>query len=242
MTAAAWSIIARISPANSLGNRSAIQTSRQRRAPSARTCTDALWCVSRPPRADQASRRASSSRSTISSRTTMPLPNVTTRAPSSRRVSTTNPGTRRWCSAPTSRTAAQTFSALLSSRISLRMLAMLTSLFQRSSYVSRAEPVLENLAIAPGSPAEASGREPGGAVEGAHEVRDVTEADVERDVGDRSSVAGQEARRAAEPAADQVLVRSHAEGVGEDPQEVEPAQPGLARRGPRTDGPGGASV
>src|SRR3989475_258994 len=133
MTAAAWSIIARISPASSLGNRSAIQTSRQRRGPSAKTCTDALWCVSRPPRADQASRRASSSTWTISSRTTMPLPNVTTRAPSSRRVSTTNPGTRRWCSAPTARTAAQTFSALLSSRISLRMLAMMTSSLRRSS-------------------------------------------------------------------------------------------------------------
>src|SRR5262245_36749783 len=224
-----------MSPASSLGNRSAIQTSRQRRGPSANTCTDALWCESRPPRADQASRRASSSRSTISSRTTMPLPNVTTRAPSSRRVSTTNPGTRRWCSAPTSRTAAQTFSALLSSRISLRMLAMMTSL-RRSSYAARAQPFLENLAIAPGNPAETSGREPGGAVEGAHEVRDVAEADVERDVRDRSSVDGQEGRRAAEPAADQVLVRSHAEDAGEDSQEVKRAQPGLARHRLEIDG------
>ena len=88
---------------------------------------------------------------------------------------------------------------------------------------------MENLAIAPGSPAEAPGRDSGGAVEGAHEVRDVAEADVERDVRDRSSVAGQEACRAAEPAADQILVRSHAEDAGEDSQEVKRAQPGRAR-------------
>ena len=39
--------------------------------------------------------RVLSSTSTISSRTTRPLPNVTTLAPSSRRVSTTKPGARR---------------------------------------------------------------------------------------------------------------------------------------------------
>ena len=73
-------------------------------------------------------------------------------------------------------------------------------------------------------------------MEGAHEVRDVTEADVERDVRDRSSVAGQKARRAAEPAADQVLVGSHAEDAGEDSQEVKRAQPGLARHRLEIDG------
>src|SRR5215813_864839 len=167
------------------------------------------------------------SRSTISSRTIMPLPKVTTRASASRHVSTTNPGTRRVCSAPTSRTAAQTFSALVSSGISLRMLAMATSLPRRSSYAARGEPILENLAIAPGQPAEPSGRDPGGAVEGAHEVREVTESDVERDVRDRASVVGQEARRVAEPAADQVLMRCHAEDAGKDSQEVERTEPDL---------------
>src|SRR5262249_904948 len=218
-----------MSPASSFGSRSAIQTSRQRRGPSAKTCTDALWWLSRPPRADQASRRASSSRSTMSSRTIMPLPKVTTRASASRRVSTTNPGTSRVCSAPTSRTAAQTFSALVSSAISLRMLAMMTSSRRRSSYARRGEPVLENLAIASGQAAEATGRDPGRAVEGAHEVREVTESDVERDVRDRAFVAGQEARGVAEAAADQILVRRHADDVGEDSQEVERAEPGLAR-------------
>src|SRR5262245_11684730 len=217
-----------MSPASSFGSRSATQTSRQRRGPSAKTCTDALWWLSRPPRADQASRRASSSRSTMSSRTIMPLPKVTIRASRSRRVSTTNPGTRRVCSAPTSRTAAQTFSALVSSGISLRMLAMMTSSFRRSSYAAHAEPILENLAITPSQAAEPSGRDSGGAVERAHEVREVTESDVEGDVRDRAFVAGQEARRAAEPAADQVLVRCHAEDTGEDPQEVKWAEPGLA--------------
>src|SRR5215470_6433041 len=217
-----------MSPASSFGRRSAIQMSRQRRGPSAKTCTDALWWLSRPPRADQASRRASSSRSTISSRTIMPLPKVTTRASASRRVSTTNPGTRRVCSAPTSRTAAQTFSALVSSGISLRMLAMMTSSLRRSSYSARREPILENLAIPSGQPAEPSGRDPGGAVEGAHEVREVAEADVQGDVRDRASIVGQEARRVAEPAADQVLMWRHAEDTGKDSEEVERTEPDLA--------------
>src|SRR5262245_17113825 len=61
-----------------------------------------------PPSAVQARRRLSSSIPTIGSLTTMPLPKVTTRAPGSRRVSTTNPGTSRVWSAPTSRMASQT--------------------------------------------------------------------------------------------------------------------------------------
>jgi hypothetical protein len=105
MTPAACSIIPRMSPAISWGRRSAIHTSR----------------------------RASSSRSTISSRATMPLPKVTTRAPSSRRVSTTKPGTRRVCNAPTSRTAAHTFSGLDWSKISLRIEAIGMSPVYRSA-------------------------------------------------------------------------------------------------------------
>src|SRR5262249_3242070 len=70
--AAPCSIIVPISRASSFGSRSAVQTSRARFSPSGKTWADALWCVRRP-RADQTSRRARSSRSTISSRTTMPL-------------------------------------------------------------------------------------------------------------------------------------------------------------------------
>src|SRR5438128_2924146 len=176
MTAAAWSIIARISPANSLGNRSAIQTSRQRRAPSARTCTDALWCVSRPPRADQASRRASSSTSTISSRTTMPLPNVTTRAPSSRRVSTTNPGTRRVQRADVANRGPDVLGAALEQDFLAD--AGHDDLLPSEVILSGARRAgLGESCDRPGSPAEAPGRDSGGAVEGAHEVRDVAEAD-----------------------------------------------------------------
>src|SRR5262249_21922097 len=57
----------------------------------------------------------------MSWRATTPLPNVTTRAPSSRRVSMTKPGTSRSWSAPTSRMASQTFSGGVSITISLRM-------------------------------------------------------------------------------------------------------------------------
>src|SRR5262245_796604 len=121
MTRAACSIIARMSPAMSFGRRSAIQTSRLPPLPSAKTCTDALWCVNRPPTTDQTSRRPSSSTSTIRSRATTPLPKVTILASSSSRVSTTKPGTRRVCRAPTSRTTSQTFSGRASTRISLRM-------------------------------------------------------------------------------------------------------------------------
>jgi hypothetical protein len=73
---------------------------------------------------DQATRRADSSTSTISSRTTMPLPKVTTRAPSSMRVAVTKPGTSRVWSAPTSRSASQAFSGRVRMRASLRIEAM----------------------------------------------------------------------------------------------------------------------
>ena len=43
-------------------------------------------------------------------------------------------------------------------------------------------------------------------------------------------VVGEQARGAAQARADQVLVRRHAEHLGEEPQEVEGAEPGLARR------------
>ena len=52
------------------------------------------------------------------------MPNVTTRAPASSRVSVTKPGTRRVCSAPTSLSASQTASGDASMIISWRMDAM----------------------------------------------------------------------------------------------------------------------
>ena len=90
------------------GRKSAIQTKRVAPLGSANTCALALWWLSRPPTTDQATRRRSASTSTISSRATMPLAKVTTRAPGSSRQSVTKPGTRRVCSAPTSASASQT--------------------------------------------------------------------------------------------------------------------------------------
>ena len=52
--------------------------------------------------------------------------------------------------------------------------------------------ILEDLAIAPGGAAEPPGRGAGGPVEGALEVREVGEADVERDVGHRALRFGQQ--------------------------------------------------
>src|SRR5262245_7019720 len=62
--------------------------------------------------------------STISSRTTLPPAKVRIRASPSRRASTRRPGTRRRCTAPTSRTADHTCSGRESITISLRMEAM----------------------------------------------------------------------------------------------------------------------
>src|SRR5689334_19240904 len=65
--------------------------------------------------------------STIGSRTIMPLPKVTTRAPGSSFVSTTKPGTSRVWSAPISRMAAQTWSGRALVKIFLRIEAILFS-------------------------------------------------------------------------------------------------------------------
>ena len=61
-------------------------------------------------------------------------------------------------------------------------------------------------------------------MEGAHEVGEVAEPYAVGDVGDGSGVVGQQARRAAQPGADQVVMRGHPEDLGEEPQEV--AHPG----------------
>ena len=61
---------------------------------------------------------------TIGSRSMTPLTKVTTRAPGSSFVSVTKPGTRRVCSAPMSRIAAQTSLDLARVLISDRMVAI----------------------------------------------------------------------------------------------------------------------
>ena len=79
---------------------------------------------------------------------------------------------------------------------------------------------MENIAIAACRLAEPARGNTGGAMERAHEVRQVAEADVERDVADRARFIGEESRRASQPRADQVLVWRHAEHGREDAQEA----------------------
>jgi hypothetical protein len=66
-------------------------------------------------------------------------------------------------------------------------------------------------------------------VEGAHEVREVAEANVEGDLGDAAVRAAEQARGATQPRAHQVLVWRHPEDFREEPQEVEGAQAHLLR-------------
>src|SRR5215469_1242481 len=110
-------------PAAACGSTSVTHTNRVPPSGSANTWNEELWCVAVPPTTDHTRRRTSSSTLTISSRATTPLTNVTTRAPSSRRVSVTNPGARRRCTAPTSRITSHTASGEVLSINSLRMVA-----------------------------------------------------------------------------------------------------------------------
>src|SRR5262252_4525146 len=158
------------------------------------------------------------------------------RVPSSRRVATTKPGTRRSCSAPMSRTALQTPSGLASSGISLRIEAMMSSFPSRSSWPAPGEPFLENLAVASGRSPEAARGHSGGAVEGADEVGEIGEPNVEGDVGDGARVVGEQAGRSPQTGAHQVLMRRDAEHGRERSQEVKGAEPGRSRRRPEVDG------
>src|SRR5262249_37587798 len=79
MARAPASIISPIGAATSCGSTSAIQLTRARSGPSAKTWNEALWWRERPPTAAYASRCCASSTSTMSSRTTRPLANVTMR-------------------------------------------------------------------------------------------------------------------------------------------------------------------
>ena len=59
--------------------------------------------------------------------------------------------------------------------------------------------ILENLAVAARGFAEPAWRDPGGAMEGAHEVGEIAESDIIGDHGDRAVIAGQAPRRVAQP-------------------------------------------
>ena len=83
---------------------------------------------------------------------------------------------------------------------------------------SARQAILENLAIVWVAGArgltEAAGRHAGGTMEGAHEVRQVGKADIECDIADWPIVGGQRACGAAQPGAQQVLVRRHTDDAG----------------------------
>src|SRR5262245_40425297 len=100
--------------------------------------------------------------------------------------------------------------------------------------------ILENLAIVrvavPRSLAEAARRDAGGAVEGAHEIRQVAEADIECDIADRPIVGGQRAGGAAQPRTQQVLMRRHADDARKQSQEMKRTQPRLTRGTVEIDG------
>ena len=87
---------------------------------------------------------------------------------------------------------------------------------------------MEDLALAARGVPEAARRDAGGAVEGADEVREVAEADVVGDVGDRALVVGQEPRGAAQPRRTRYWCGVTPSAAREEAQEVEGAQPDLA--------------
>jgi hypothetical protein len=66
-------------------------------------------------------------------------------------------------------------------------------------------------------------------MECAYEIGEITEPDVERDIGDRTATLGQQTGRMAQSGADQILVRRYPEHPREEPQKVEGAEPDLAR-------------
>src|SRR3982751_4652874 len=80
----------------------------------------------------------------------------------------------------------------------------------------RRDPFLEDLALAARRATEGAGRHAGHAPKGAHEVREVGEAGLERQVGHWDASLGEELRRAREAQAQDVLVRRHAVHGGKD--------------------------
>ncbi len=99
-----------------------------------------------------------------------------------------------------------------------------------------AEPILENLALAAACPPEPLRGDARGAVEGANEVREIVEPDIERDTGDGARILRQQARSAAQPGSEQILMRCHAEYAVEYPQKIKRAKSRFARHGVESDG------
>ena len=106
-------------PRSAAGRRSRRSAPRRRprRRPGRRRCGGRRA----PSTIVQTRRRLSSSRSISTSRATAPLKNVTSLSSPSSSVSTTKPGTSRWCTAPQSRSASQTSSGEASIFLSLRI-------------------------------------------------------------------------------------------------------------------------
>src|SRR5258708_39470666 len=94
-----------------------------------------------------------------------------------------------------------------------------------------AEPILENLALAAACPPEPLRGGARGAVEGANEVREIVEPDIERDTGDGARILRQQARSAAQPGSAQLMMRSHAESAGEYPTKMKRPNPRSACNG-----------
>src|SRR5688572_7799953 len=119
---------------------------------------------------------------------------------------------------------------------------LLSSMKEEPMLGRRAEAVLENLAVAARGTPERAGRDARGATEAAHEVGEVGETDVERDVGDGPVIVGQQPRGMAQAAAHEVLVRRDAEHGGEEAQVVPGAEAGtLGLRG-QVDGGSGMRI
>ena len=91
------------------------------------------------------------------------------------------------------------------------------------------EPIPQSFALSLRDLAKGTRRDPGRAAKRAYEVRQVAEADVVRDVGDRPGIFRQQTGRVTQSATDQVLVRRDTENRGEEAQEVKPAEANLAR-------------
>jgi hypothetical protein len=100
--------------------------------------------------------------------------------------------------------------------------------------------ILENLAIVrvagPCDLAEAARRDAGGTVEGAHEIRQIAEADIECDIADRPIVGRESAGGAAQARTQQVLMRRHADDARKQSQEMKGTQPRLTRGTVEIDG------
>src|SRR5262245_24653896 len=83
--------------------------------------------------------------------------------------------------------------------------------------------------VTPCGPAELLWRKARSAAERAHEVGEIAEPNIERDVADRERFLGKQPCRTLQPAANQILMRGHAEDLGEGAQEVKRTDTGDPR-------------